>query len=127
MPVYLTHIFSENSLANSVIHRVKDDISKSKTVHLSDFTHIIKVHTNISYISVDSLPNKDISNYYGIKALPSESENGAYFQFKKEFYELFFDDISCSLKWMVLDQKLKNAVYGPVMMYLPPEYTCSQP
>ena len=75
-------------------------------------------------ISVTSLPNTNISNYYGIKALTSISKEGVYLQYKRHFYELVFDDNTCSMKWNVMKQHLKNAVYGAVMMYLPPEYKC---
>jgi hypothetical protein len=75
-------------------------------------------------ISVVSLPHKDVDSYYGAKALTSVSKNGAYMQYQNHFYELFVDVDTSSWKWIVMKKELGNAVYGPVMMYLPPEYTC---
>ena len=75
-------------------------------------------------ISVVSLPHKDVASYYGAKALTSVSKHGAYVQYQNHFYELFVDVDTSSWKWNVMKKELGNAVYGPVMMYLPPEYTC---
>lgn len=75
-------------------------------------------------ILVVSLPHKDVASYYGAKALTSVSKHGAYVQYQNHFYELFVDVDTSSWKWIVMEKELGNAVYGPVMMYLPPEYTC---
>ena len=75
-------------------------------------------------ISVASLPHKDVASYYGAKALTSASQHGAYMQYQNHFYELFVDVDTSLWKWIVMEKELGNAVYGPVMMYLPPEYTC---
>ena len=75
-------------------------------------------------ILVTSLPSRGISDYYGIQALPSVSQDGAYLQYRQHFYKLDFDNLTSSWQWTVMEQELKNAVYGAVMMYLPPEYRC---
>ena len=79
---------------------------------------------NLYLILVVSLPHKDVASYYGAKALTSVSKHGAYVQYQNHFYELFVDVDTSSWKWIVMEKELGNAVYGPVMMYLPPEYTC---
>ena len=80
--------------------------------------------TCVYLILVVSLPHKDVASYYGAKALTSVSKHGAYVQYQNHFYELFVDVDTSSWKWIIMEKELGNAVYGPVMMYLPPEYTC---
>ena len=78
-------------------------------------------------IAVGSLPTTHDSSFYGARALPSTTGNGAYLQMKEFLYEL-----SCttswfisSCKWSEMTQQLSTPVYQAVMMYLPDSFTCT--
>ena len=60
--------------------------------------------------------------FNGARALPSLSENGAYLQHGRYFYELTCN--STSWNWSIMEQELTTFVHHDVMMYLPPDYTC---
>ena len=76
----------------------------------------------LSLISVGSLPTTYDTSFWGARALPSLSGDGAYLQYEQYFYELSCSSTSCS--WSKMEQELTNPVVTAVMMYLPNDYTC---
>ena len=76
----------------------------------------------LSLFSVDNLPTKHDSNFWGAQALPSITRNGAYVQYRKYFYELVCTSTAC--QWTIMEKQLTTPVQEAVIMYLPPDYTC---
>ena len=75
-------------------------------------------------ISVESLPTTYDTSFYGARALPSLSGDGAYLQKSQYFYELSCSSTSCS--WSMMEQELTKPVQNTVMMYLPNDHTCKK-
>merc|ERR1719278_170483 len=73
--------------------------------------------------TIGSLPTSDTSNFYGARALPSTTGNGAYLQMNEFLYELRCTTASCT--WSVMEQKLTTKVYHGVMINLPYDFTCT--
>ena len=76
----------------------------------------------LSLFSVDDLPTTHDSDFWGARALPSITGNGAYVQNKKHFYELVCSSTAC--QWNIMETQLTTSVRYAVMLYLPQDYTC---
>ena len=72
---------------------------------------------------VEDLPSPHENyEFYGARALPSITGNGAYVQYHQFFYELVCTSTAC--KWNIMKKQLATSAHGAVMMYLPKDYTC---
>jgi len=72
--------------------------------------------------TIGSLPTSDTSDFWGARAVPSTTGNGAYLQMYEFLYELSCSMSSCT--WSVMEQKLTTSVRWAVMMTLPENFTC---
>ena len=72
-------------------------------------------------ISVGSLPTTYTSNFYGARALPSLSGDGAILQHGKYFYRLSCSTTSC--QWTIMEQELITGIISAVFIYLPEDIT----
>jgi len=77
---------------------------------------------NAVWEQIGALPKTYDTTFPGANALPSYSNNGAYLQFKKYFYELVCSTNSCT--WTIMKKQLTHPVSYATVMYLPYDYTC---
>ena len=77
----------------------------------------------LNVIPVANLPTDHVDDQLlAVRAVTSESGQGAIIQYNQELYEL-----NCEISgfsWRILPQKLSPGVIGAVMMTLPIDYTC---
>jgi len=73
--------------------------------------------------TIGSLPTTHDYSFWGARALPSTTGNGAYLQNEEFLYELSCSSSSCN--WSEMTQQLSTPVSGAVMMHLPDSFTCT--
>jgi hypothetical protein len=110
------------TLFNSPLHNGRPVVlaaggNYQATAEVYDYTYANQWQT------IGSLPTTHDSDFYGARALPSTTGNGAYLQHEEFLYELSCTTSSCN--WSEMTQQLSTLVYSAVMMYLPDSFTCT--